>query len=474
MVRLIPLLAVLLFITACKNTSEHKPDADRVIKDTLAQSIMRSFNEKPATPGIYVKVETKEDGFTAKQDAAIRSLMESMKNVPQHFTINTNVASEITGSHGTKLSFKPYIFVGKDGKEVSAPVDIELKECYSLTEMLCEDIINANGGKALESAGMICVNARYKGNELKLKDGEKIKVSFPLNNKADGYNFFYGSPDPTGAMNWVLTKNDQDEEQAQQSSVATKQFTKPEFSLHGLKFKDYLHESIYYPDEAKRNELSGKVEVNFYLNENGKVSEITTGEAYMVFRTEVTRVLKKMPDWKPATYAGKNIPSTIHVSIDFNIRRADQVHVEFNDAEVSVVNTPNSCYLSYGNNPVNLNPNNGCVRSFDKLGWINYGKPVQASTQKADLIVRDDSKSDVRVILKDKNSIITGEHFVGYSRFRNLPVNAEVYIVAVRTQGGNIFYAVQPLKLAKQNVISLDWKKGDEGMVQRVYKKLNG
>ena len=471
MKKLILLFAVFLSLSACNNqTTEPKPDAVRVIKDTLAETIMRPFNEKPNAKKIYAKVGVSEDVFLRKQDATLNGLLAGMKTKPQHFTINTTEPSEVQGEQGTKLVFNPNSFTDKNGKEITAPVDIELKECYKLDEMLRENLTGNPGDKLMESRGMICINASSGGEELKLKDGEMIRVRFPFTvQKKDRYKFFYGDEEADGNMNWTPAP-----ETTVPQYFGAKEFTLPEFSYNGLELKNYLHETLTYPEEAKRNELSAKVEVSFLIDKNGKVTEVNTRESYKIFRNEIARVLNNMPGWIPATYGGKNIPAMVHVDIDFNIRRFDQVQVDFTETEASLVNTAGNCYMEYGSDSKNPNRKNGNSQSFDKLGWYNCSREVATTGAMADVVIAADSKSDVKLILKNRTAVTGGQNCVGYSRFKNLPVNAEVFVMAVRYDGKQIEYALQPLKLEKQNVVSLVWRKGDEAAVEKVYKRIAG
>ncbi|MDB5281730.1 MAG: energy transducer TonB [Bacteroidota bacterium] len=463
------LFAVSFLFSACNNqTTEPKPDAVRVIKDTFAQTIMAPFNEAPKAEKIYARVNSSEDHFLRKQDAALGHMLADMKNKPQHFVINAAQPSEIEGEQGTKLAFDPNSFIDKDGKEISAPVDIELKECYSLEQMLMENIAGNSDGKVMDNRGMIYVNAWANGQQLLLKEGEKINVRFPFAlHQKEGYRFFYGDELANGAMNWLPVQRI-----TGQKYFEPKEFTRPAFSYNGLEFENYLHETLTYPEDAKRNELSARVEVSFLVNESGRVTDVTTRESYKIFRNEIARVLTNMPGWTAASYNGKNIPSMVHVDIDFNIRRLDQVKVEFSKTEASLVNSAGNSYVEYGTD-AKSSKKASAMQPMEKLGWLNCGRTIDTKGTLADVIVRADSKSDIKLVLKNRSSVSAGENCIGYSRFRNLPVNSEVYIMAVRYDEGKIEYALQPLKLQKQNVVSLAWKKGDEAAVQKAYKRLN-
>lgn len=339
MVKTLLLTTAILFFSSCNHTCEPKPDTDRVIKDTLAQTILKPFNLQPAPQRLYAKVEAREEKFLSPRGAAIKQLMEELKAAPQKFIIDNAQRTEITGQQGTKLSIKPNSFVNAEGAEIAEPVTIELKECYSIEAMLHENLLT---GGFFASKGMLYVNAFASGRALKLKAGEKINVQWPFATDRNGYKLYYGNENADAQINW----NDANNEDPK--LFASAGFVKPEFTGQGLEFKDYLHKNISYPDEAKRNELSAKVEVTFTIDTNGRVTEIASAESYKIFKQVIDASFKSMPAWIPAVYNGKNIASSVHLNIDFNIRRADQVQVEFNENKASLVSAGKAVYLLYG------------------------------------------------------------------------------------------------------------------------------
>lgn len=456
------LTAAFLHLYSCNRTPEPKPDADRVIKDTLAQIMLQPFNQAPKTHKLHAQVSAEE--LLRQRDAAIEKLLAEMQSAPQHFVIDGAAPAQVVGSEGTKILFRANSFVDRDGKNISVPVDIELKEYYGMNDLLLNNLILSEERQMLDTKGIISVNAKVQGQEVKLKDGERVNVEFPFaKGKKDKYSFYYGNKDADGQVNWLAATDAN-----QTLNFEPRKFTRPAFVFHGLSVQDYLLSAIKYPDEAKRNELSARIDVGFYVNAEGKVTDVSTGETYKIFRNEILRVLNEMPGWQPATYGGAKVPSMEHVTVDFNIRRTDQLKVEFNESEVTLVDAAN-----YGAQVQQASLTSTSFGSFSKLGWFNCAKEVQLKGAKADLIVRADAKSEIMVVLKNRNMVISGENYDGYSRFKNLPLNAEVYIVALRSDSGNVYYAVQPIKLEKQNVVSLAWKKGGEEEIFKAYKKLS-
>ncbi len=451
------LLAVAVFFFAqCNRSTEQKPDAPHAGKNTLTEMFMQSFNAKPAAKSLYVKFEPSDKDIPRAQDAAILHLLADLKTQPQRFVIDATEKNELQGEYGTKISFEPNCFIALSGNEVSSAVQIELKECYALDEMLQENLTTTGNGKVLESKGAVLVSATCNGEEVKLKEGQKINIEFPFAvNGEDGYYFYYGAQKQTG-INWVTVDGEEP------PVAAKEQISKPEFSYKDYNLKEYLSAQLEYPDEAKRNELSANVEVSFVVDKNGKVKDVSCESAYKTFRDEIVATIQQMPKWKPATYGKKKISAQVKLNIDFNLRRKEQVVIDFNESNVTPLGKNNDYSF----------PDLVYEQSFDRLGWIGFNRVLNVSDTKADLIIRSDASTDVKIVLKSRNTIVSGENCTGYSRFKNLGVDAEVYVVAVRYESGNVFYSIQPLKLEKQTVVSLVWKKGSEVEVERMFKSL--
>lgn len=453
------LIAIAVFFFAgCNRSNEQKPDAGYTDKSTLTERFMQSFNTAPAAKNLYAKFEPSDKDIPRAQDASILHLLTDLKAQPQRFVINATEKNELQGEYGTRVLFEPGCFVFESGKEVSSAVQIELKECYALDEMLQENLTTTGNGKILESKAAVLVSATCNGEEVKLKEGQQINIEFPFAvNGEDGFYFYYGEPKKQTGINWVTIDGET-------PPVAAKAYvSKPEFNYKDYNLKDYLSAQLEYPDEAKRNELSANVEVSFVVDKNGKVKDVTCESAYKTFRDEIISTLEQMPKWKPAAYGKKKINAQVKLNIDFNLRRKEQVVVDFNESNVTPLGKNNDYSftdLVY-------------TQSFDRLGWIGFNRVVNVSAAKADLIIRSDASTEVKVILKSRNTIVSGDNCTGYSRFKNLGVDAEVYVIAVRYEAGNVFYSVQPLKLEKQTVVSLVWKKGSEEEVARLFKSIS-
>ncbi len=469
MIKTLLFATAILFFSSCNHTSPPKPDADRVIKDTLAQNILQPFNQSPPAQNIYVRVEPKQEKLPCPRSSDIKDVMKALKTETQRFVINNGQNAEITGEKGTRLSFAPNCFVNAEGNEISTPVAIELKECYTPDAMLHENLFTANQGDYATGKGMLSISAYANGQALQLKTGEAIDVQFPFyTGNRDGYKLYRGDENADGLIVWSGVG----EAKAAIPEVYSRaSYVKPEFLYQGQDLKGYLLQNLSYPDEARRNELSANVEVTFTVSKEGRVKDVVTAESYKIFRQEIEQSLSSMPVWKPAVYNGRNIATSVHVNIDFNIRSAEQVQIDFDEAKSSLISAGKELYVLYGSDLAGQKYDQRGL-ALSRMGWFNYSKPLDAGKDKAELIVCSDEKSEVKLLLKNKAAIVAAENCMGFADFNNLPLGEEAYIVAVRYDAGDMLYSVQPVTLSKQSVVTLKWMKGDKEAIAKVYRKL--
>lgn len=82
----------------------------------------------------------------------------------------------------------------------------------------------------------------------------------------------------------------------------------PEFIGGNTAMYKFLKENIKYPDEARKNNISGKVFAKIVIEKDGSIGdiEIKYGLGYGCDE-EVVRVIKIMPKWNPGMQDGKNV-----------------------------------------------------------------------------------------------------------------------------------------------------------------------
>jgi protein TonB len=73
----------------------------------------------------------------------------------------------------------------------------------------------------------------------------------------------------------------------------------------------YLNKNLRYPDDAVNNEIQGTVIVQFIVDKEGNVSDVTpiSGPDNGGLREEAVRVIKKSGKWTPAVQNGRSVKS---------------------------------------------------------------------------------------------------------------------------------------------------------------------
>ncbi len=85
--------------------------------------------------------------------------------------------------------------------------------------------------------------------------------------------------------------------------------------------KEFINKNVVYPASAQENGVEGVVVVSFTVKTDGTIGNIKIKR--MVdpdLEAEAVRVVKKMPNWQPATEDGVAVESTAEVSFPFTLQ----------------------------------------------------------------------------------------------------------------------------------------------------------
>lgn len=82
--------------------------------------------------------------------------------------------------------------------------------------------------------------------------------------------------------------------------------------------KTFIMENVKYPEKAKKNKISGKVFVQFIVDENGEVTNAKVIRAVSPeLDEEALRVINSMEKWTPGKEKGKPVKVQFTVPIQF-------------------------------------------------------------------------------------------------------------------------------------------------------------
>lgn len=138
------------------------------------------------------------------RDSTITDLFLRLAPKEQLFTIDNSSGAVIVGKQGTKLQFSPNSFVESNGKLISGPVEVTLREFYSPSAMIFGNLNTiTTDGKQLVTAGMLEVRAKSRGKYININPEIPYTVSFNPKMVTDKMLLFYGKPDKrTQQITW--------------------------------------------------------------------------------------------------------------------------------------------------------------------------------------------------------------------------------------------------------------------------------
>jgi len=85
---------------------------------------------------------------------------------------------------------------------------------------------------------------------------------------------------------------------------------------------NYLQKNLVYPDAARHEKVSGRVELSFIVEKDGSISDITIElSAGHGFDEEAVRVLQQSPAWQPGMLNGEPIRIRYKLPINFRMMK---------------------------------------------------------------------------------------------------------------------------------------------------------
>jgi protein TonB len=95
----------------------------------------------------------------------------------------------------------------------------------------------------------------------------------------------------------------------------------PEFPGGNQELMKYLNNNIRYPDAAVTNEVEGRLLTSFEVCTDGSICNIKIEKSlYPACDEEAIRVIKKMPNWKPAILQGKPVRTIYKLPFVFKMQ----------------------------------------------------------------------------------------------------------------------------------------------------------
>lgn len=122
-------------------------------------------------------------------------------------------------------------------------------------------------------------------------------------------------------------QNDQDKTVTTKQTADNVAYNNPEVmpTFNGKnipEFAKWIYAQLKYPIEAQRENITGRVTAQFYIEPDGTLDAISILlSPHQSLSNEVYRILESSPKWEPGTNAGKPVRVRLIMPINFSLKK---------------------------------------------------------------------------------------------------------------------------------------------------------
>lgn len=369
----------------------------------------------------------------------------------QVFTIMATRDTTIIGEQGTKLVIKANSFVDSMNKPVKGQITIALKECYTLEDMLKENLTTMANGKILESGGMIYIEAKTGNKQLKLKKFEEIEMYNPIPEVMADTNMFlfYGETKlPSGGINWKVDNY---------SRIPYPIAALTEGKFHDTASIEYFASHFRFAKEKMIEALKKKDSIKFTVSFNELMKPIGSsgGEKQLLPGTPLCEFLALVENNYVPSIQGATWKTAFQFTL-FNKDEYEKYLKEYKEYIEDKNIRKGNFKLNYNTSDVFYAHNNSAF-FIGKIGWVNCDKFIEpkVSVNEIHFTLNSKTEEDVKLFFYSgrRPSIIKAVKIGNTWCFPNIPVNKEVTITGTFLKEGVIRKASKVFKVQKKETL---------------------
>ena len=259
---------------------------------------------------------------------SIESVMTNLAPEFNSFEINSKEENYFEGKKGTAIYIPANTFVFEDGSSPQGNINIELKECYSLTDMISENLTTTSGNEILETGGMIYIKASSNKKELRIQKDKAIVVGYPKEGLDKNMDLFYSIDINDSLSTWIPDYEMYRMEPLQENDSIAKDIEMSASYNYPVEMTDDLYDSkiyVYYytstlgdlnllnhnktileftrdnfvlDDKFKKDDIV--INFEFNINKNGKIENIRYEKYDIIHDETLIRKFKKFLTETPA------------------------------------------------------------------------------------------------------------------------------------------------------------------------------
>jgi hypothetical protein len=166
----------------------------------IEQTLIDSSVAKELFHGFYIVYQNK----LPERDYALGSTILNEQILPiQTFKIDNKKQLSIQGKEGTQILVQAKSFLDENNQPYLGEVHLELKEATTMESMVLGNLVTLSDGNALESGGMIYINAKSTtGKNLKLNPKKPMEVTVNSKGKSKPDMQLWSAEQKGSFINW--------------------------------------------------------------------------------------------------------------------------------------------------------------------------------------------------------------------------------------------------------------------------------
>lgn len=467
--RLLLFPTLIIFLLSCNGTGKQNEQTDShgLIKDTIVtvpkqaekfQDTALTIAKQPST----IKIIKSEKSVPEKPNIQVQTTLESdFKTIDQgfqSFELNTSLDTTLICKQGTVLTIPRSSFlIASNLAEVTGAITLQVKEYYSISDILSARLTTHSGDNILETGGMLFIQASSDGELCKLKDSSPIEISFPFAEKKDSMYLFTGS--------WINKKIDWEKLSEQNAPLEDKL----EEAIFKGNIERFFSINTAFEDSLSDRNINERVLIDFEISEIGKASILKIRNTKdEIVKKIITKAFDKMPLWKPAKRNGSSIKSTKTLPVIFLYDERKTDNTVFKDnfentfTDTTINTTKASVIRSY-------------IFSTSKLGWINCDRFLNSQKPKTDFYVSCGNYTDIdiKLVFHSFKSVLDGYVTNSICRFQGIPANENVTVVVIKKINDRTFVSLTECNTSTTKLNNLNFESVTMEKLKQKLQQLN-
>jgi hypothetical protein len=487
--RLFSVLSLFVLTLACNNHQSVKQESP---KD---QEPYRDFSygSEPVTPGASIEQVALPQRTARNYASTFAGLFRRLDKPAQEFRVRADCDTVIHAEQGTVIHIKAnsLVYAGTH-TPVTGPVWYNVKEYYTTADILMADLTTTAKDRLLETGGMIHIEAWSDGKPCALAEGNAIDVGFPYDQFKPGMQTFNGTWN-NGSVEW--TPRTVVASQVTGLEGAGSGSPKPLMLVEGSDedLWPYISNPVRYPYSSLIGGEKGTVYVSFECDEELRVHSVQVEVGASPALDKAAQfIVAGIPKWEPAAEVDakfvrflvpiKFVPPLELTYSDYQKakqfeRRIARIETNysnrFDNRSATKVLDMKRLVDSYNANASSRFLGSYLVQS-GQLGWINCDRYIN-EPRRTEFIAQipPSLNADIKMVFHDVKSFINGDMYSDGVVFKNVPVDKDVTIVAMRYDGTTPYLATYKTNTSSQDGIQLNFEKLTVEALAEKLKELN-